>query len=85
MSTFKPDHQHKHRHRDRQDPIQDYIEWTQHRYEPGYYLGGRLSPFMRNIPKMFSRREKRALSGLLAVILLVVIGEIIWLLLNSNP
>jgi len=78
MSTFNPDHQHKHRHRDRQDPIQDYVEWTQHRYDPGYYVGGRLSPFMRNMQTMWSRREKRAVLVLLAVIFLVVMSAIVW-------
>jgi hypothetical protein len=24
------------------DPFADYIEWTEHRYDPGYYLGGRI-------------------------------------------
>ena len=80
---FKPD-QHKHRHRDSQKPIQDYVEWTQHRYEPGYYLGGRLSPFMRNMQKMWSAREKRVLRVLLAVFLLVVMSATIWRLL-TNP
>jgi len=29
------------------DPFADYIEWTQHRYDPGYYLGGRIPPHLR--------------------------------------
>jgi len=29
------------------DPFADYIEWTQHRYDPGYYLGGRLPPHLK--------------------------------------
>jgi hypothetical protein len=29
------------------DPIGDYIEWTEHRYDPGYYLGGRIPPHLR--------------------------------------
>jgi hypothetical protein len=84
MSTFNPDHQHKHRHRDSQDPIQDYVEWTQHRYEPGYYLGGKLTPFMRNMQKMWSPREKRVLRVFSALIFLAVMSAIVWRVLNSN-
>jgi len=29
------------------DPIRDYIEWTEHRYNPGHYLGGNLPPYLR--------------------------------------
>jgi len=82
MSTLKRDHQHKHRHRDRQEPIQDYIEWTQHRYDPGYYVGGRLSPFMRNMQKLWSPPEKRRLRVVLAVMFLVLMSVIIWYRLN---
>ena len=31
----------------RPDPIADYIEWTEHRYDPGYYLGGRIPPHLK--------------------------------------
>jgi hypothetical protein len=29
------------------DPIKGYIEWSEHRYDPGYYLGGNLPPHLR--------------------------------------
>jgi hypothetical protein len=29
------------------DPFADYIEWTEHRYDPGYYLGGRIPPHLK--------------------------------------
>ena len=29
------------------DPIRQYVEWTQHRYDPGYYLGGNAPPHLR--------------------------------------
>jgi hypothetical protein len=29
------------------DPIADYIEWTKNRYNPGYYLGGNIPPYLR--------------------------------------
>jgi hypothetical protein len=29
------------------DPISTYIEWTTHRYDPGYYLGGNPPPHLQ--------------------------------------
>ena len=29
------------------EPFAEYIEWTEHRYDPGYYLGGRIPPYLR--------------------------------------
>jgi len=29
------------------DRIADYVEWTEHRYDPGHYLGGNLPPYLR--------------------------------------
>ena len=29
------------------DPFADYIEWTEHRFDPGYYLGGRIPPHLK--------------------------------------
>jgi len=50
-------HQHRHppvsqrrhepRHED-DDPIARYVEWTEHRYTPGYYLGGVIRPKRTN-------------------------------------
>lgn len=37
----------KHNPRRDDDPIATYVEWTQHRYDPGYYLGGNLPPHLR--------------------------------------
>jgi hypothetical protein len=33
--------------KNRRDPIADYVEWTEHRYDPGHYLGGNLPPDLR--------------------------------------
>ena len=33
--------------RGRQDPIGNYVEWAQHRYDPGHYLGGTIEPHLR--------------------------------------
>ena len=46
----------------RPSPFADYIEWTQHRYDPGYYLGGNLPPHLR---KGSLGRRARRLSGAL--------------------
>ena len=35
------------RRKQKPDPIGDYIEWTEHRYTPGYYLGGRIPPYLK--------------------------------------
>lgn len=34
-------------YRDRDGAISRYKEWVDHRYDPGYYLGGRLPPLTR--------------------------------------
>ena len=34
--------------RDRDDPIGDYTEWANNRYNPGYWLGGRVPPHVKN-------------------------------------
>jgi hypothetical protein len=52
--------------RDAVDPIADYIEWTEHRYDPGYYLGGRLPPHLRRAS--LGRRARRRASVLLGIL-----------------
>ena len=52
----------------RKGPFDDYVEWTQHRYDPGYYLGGNLPPHLRKAalgPK--GRRLAGMLLGVAAV------------------
>jgi len=29
------------------DPAPEYTEWIQHRYDPGYWLGGRIPPYLK--------------------------------------
>jgi hypothetical protein len=41
------------------DPAEDYNEWIRNRYNPGYYLGGRISPLMRASQRLFTGTEKR--------------------------
>jgi hypothetical protein len=53
--TRSPENHHRHQlppsddplARDRDGAISRYREWTDHRYDPGYYLGGRLPPLVR--------------------------------------
>ena len=33
------------------DPAPEYTEWVDHRYDPGYYLGGRIPPYLRRSGK----------------------------------
>jgi hypothetical protein len=58
MSKHKPD-----------DPIGDYVEWTEHRYDPGHYLGGNVSPFLRK--SRMSPRVRRLAAVPLAISALV--------------
>lgn len=63
------------RHSQRPDPIGDYIEWTNHRYDPGYYLGGNIPPLLR---KATLGPRARRLSGIwLAIRAALAIGSIV--------
>jgi hypothetical protein len=55
--------------KERPDPIADYIEWTEHRYDPGYYLGGRIPPHLR---KSRLGPKGRRNAGILLLILGIV-------------
>ena len=59
---------------DRPDPIADYIEWTEHRYDPGYYLGGRIPPHLRKAS--LGRRGRRLASWLLVIFGLSVLPSL---------
>jgi hypothetical protein len=59
------------------DPIGDYVEWTEHRYDPGYYTGGRISPGMRVLQKLFSPREKRVLRVVIVVVAILMIALLV--------
>ena len=48
----------------RQDPIDNYIEWARHRYDPGHYLGGTIPPHLR---KSSLGPRARRLSGMMLV------------------
>ena len=52
--------------KEERDPIADYIEWTNHRYTPGYYLGGRVPPHIKNLGSL--GRKGRRTAGLLFLV-----------------
>ncbi|HKW00865.1 MAG TPA: hypothetical protein VJN96_13655 [Vicinamibacterales bacterium] len=66
------------KHKRDDDPIGDYVEWTDHRYDPGYYLGGNTPPYLRT--SRLSQKSRRLVGvwfGIFAVMALV--GDIAWL------
>ena len=48
------------------DPIADYIEWSNHRYNPGYYLGGTIPPWLRNLDRNPQRRRRVGITMLIS-------------------
>ena len=58
-------------HPKKDDPIGDYVEWTEHRYDPGYYTGGRIPPGIRGLA--FSARDQRILGVLIFVAVVVLL------------
>jgi hypothetical protein len=58
-----------HRNTEQPDPIRLYAEWTQHRYDPGYYLGGNAPPHLRrNAPGRRARKFAGLLIGIMAIL-----------------
>ena len=49
-----------------QNPVDNYIEWSQHRLDPGHYLGGTLPPHLR---KSALGPRARRLSGVLLMLM----------------
>lgn len=69
--------------RDRQrDPIADYVEWTENRYNPGYYLGGNIAPHLRKAE--LSPKGRRLSAVLLGVSGLIEIGASITFIPEST-
>jgi len=64
------------------DPIADYREWADHRYDPGYYTGGRLPPTIRAYQKIFKPRDKKIILALLILAGIVVVLGTIWPLIR---
>ena len=59
------------KHQQQQDPFADYIEWTEHRYNPGHYLGGTLPPHLR---KASLGRRGRRLAGVFLAGIAILTG-----------
>jgi hypothetical protein len=53
----------------RPDPIADYVEWADNRLNPGYFLGGRIPPYLRKAS--LGRRARRLAGMALAIEALV--------------
>ena len=69
--------------RGQQDPFATYIEWAQHRYNPGHYLGGTIEPHLRKSALGPRARRRSGLmlgaSGLGWVALRVIAGGDLWM------
>jgi len=59
------------------DPIADYKEWADNRYNPGYFTGGRLPPGVRWLQKS-STAYKRFLLAVLVLALVAMVLSTIW-------
>jgi hypothetical protein len=58
-----------HKKTEQPDPIRLYAESTQHRYDPGYYLGGIAPPHLRkNALGHRARRFASLLIGIMAIL-----------------
>ena len=64
------------------DPAGDYNEWIRNRYNPGYYLGGRISPLMRASQSMFTAPEKRLGAVMFVIWIVLVIAGALWAMLR---
>jgi hypothetical protein len=63
---------------EKRDPIADYTEWADHRYDPGYFTGGRLPPTVRAYQKILKPRDKRVLLIVLMIAGLVMVLGTMW-------
>jgi len=39
----------KHAPKDPPDPVEEYRDWVDHRYSPGYFVGGHLPPHLKRL------------------------------------
>jgi hypothetical protein len=63
------------RKRDRDDPIAEYIDWTENRYNPGYWLGGRVPPHIKQ--SLFTWKDRRWV-GTVLLLPFVVAAVLSW-------
>ena len=64
----------------RQDPFGTYVEWAEHRYDPGHYLGGTIAPHLR---KSALGPRARRFSGIMLVVS-GLCGAVSFLLLSGG-
>src|SRR5262245_57736012 len=57
------------------NPIDDYVDMMNHRYTPGYYTGGRLSPLLRKA--RLSPRDRRQLGVVFLLTSAVATGALV--------
>jgi hypothetical protein len=62
------------RKRDRDDPIGEYVEWTENRYNPGYWLGGRVPP---HVKQSLTSKDRRWV-GAIRLLPFVVAAVLSW-------
>ena len=68
----------KHKPRDERDPLADYDEWIRNRYNPGYFVGGRLPPLFRAMQSLYTTKERRALRSALLLAVAIALGVFVW-------
>src|SRR5689334_13855195 len=60
--------------RDR-DPIADYREWADNRYNPGHWLGGNVPPSIRNL---WSPKDRRWVASMYLSGCAIGLGIVLW-------
>jgi len=68
---------------DEPDPFADYIEWAEHRYDPGYYLGGNPPPHLRS-GTLGPHARKRA-AVLIAIMSFTMFGGSLLAFAGNSP
>ena len=62
----------------RRDPIADYVEWSNNRYNPGHYLGGNIPPYLRK--SSLSPMGRRLVGVSLAIAAFVALASFVSML-----
>jgi hypothetical protein len=65
------------------DPFDYYVEWANNRYNPGYYLGGNIPPYLRK--SNLGPRASRRMGICLAISASLGLGLVIVTLPSAEP
>ena len=66
------------------DSIGDYVEWTEHRYDPGHFLGGNLPPYLRK--SSLSPRGRRRMTWVMVVSAVTTAASVVvWSAFGGGP